>query len=86
MRDHDTPRLGDRLISDFTTSDLRGVSTPIRNDGAETARRFMQRIGAVARWVEAKGSKYHNSAGDALNTMSPRNSDPQRQQKALHHW
>ena len=63
------PRIGARLVSQVTTTDVLEVLTPIWHDKPTTARRVRQRIGAVMKWAVALGLRPDNPAGEALGQV-----------------
>ena len=59
------PRLGDRPVSEATSTDLLDVLTPIRHSKPGTARRARQRISAVMQWAVAMEFRTDNPGATA---------------------
>ena len=69
---HAFPILGDRPVDAITTGDVLGILAPIWSDRHETARRVLQRIGAVMKWSIAQGHRQDDPAHAAAAAL-PRN-------------
>ena len=79
------PRLGRKPVNQITTADVLAVLVPIWSTKRETARRVRQRIGAIMKWAVAEGYREDNPAGDAIGAALPKNTTPQKHQRALPH-
>ena len=53
-------------MSEVTTADVLAILTPLWHDKPGTARRVLQRIGAVMKWAVARGYRPDNPTADAL--------------------
>ena len=69
---HASPILGDKPVDAITTGDVLAVLAPIWSDRHETARRVLQRIGAVMKWSIAQGHRQDDPAHAAAAAL-PRN-------------
>ena len=85
LRDYAMKRIGDRRVSDITTSDVMAVLIPIWNTKRETARRVRQRIGAVMKWAVAQGYREDNPAGEAIGAALPKNGTTKKHFQAVPH-
>ena len=79
------PRIGDKLVSGVTTTDVLAVLTPIWTAKPSTAKKVRQRIGAVMQWGVAKGYRTDNPAGEAITAALPKNGNGHRHHKAVPH-
>jgi integrase len=66
LRQHAYPKIGDRLVSDITMSDVLDVLTPIWVEKAETARRVRQRIRVVLEYARVAGHRDGINPADAV--------------------
>ena len=85
LRDYAMKRIGDRRVSDITTSDVMAVLIPIWNTKRETTRRVRQRIGAVMKWAIAEGYREDNPAGEAIGAALPKNSTTKKHFQVVPH-
>ena len=83
LRLHAFPYIGEKLISEITSSDLLPVLTPIWHAKPETARRVRQRISAVMKWAVAMQHRSDNPAGDTLLEALGRQQDIVRHMPAI---
>ena len=83
LRDYAGP-LMDRPVDQIDAAAVLTVISPIWNSKRETARRVLQRIGAVLRWAVAGG---HRDATpiEAVRAALPKNGNTRRHHKALPH-
>ena len=85
LRDHAFPRLGDTSVDRVTSADIMAVLQPIWTDKHVAARKVLQRVRAVMRWVIAQGYRSDNPAGDAITAALPRRPVPVKHRRALPH-
>ena len=85
LRDYAFPRIGDKLVSGVTTTDVLAVLTPIWTAKPSTAKKVRQRIGAVMQWGVAKGYRTDNPAGEAITAALPKNGNGHKHHKAVPH-
>ena len=83
LRDYAGP-LMDRPVSDIDAGAVLTVLSPIWNTKRETARRVLQRIGAVLRWAVAGGHR-DSTPIEAVRAALPKNGAKQRHHRALPH-
>ena len=76
--------LMDRPVSDITAHDVLAVVGPVWNDKRETARRVLQRIGAVLRWAVAGGHR-ESTPIEAVRAALPKNGVHRKHHRALPH-
>ncbi|MCY4453733.1 MAG: tyrosine-type recombinase/integrase [Immundisolibacterales bacterium] len=83
LRDYAGPLMTKR-VSAITAHDVLAVVGPIWNDKRETARRVLQRIGAVLKWAVAGG---HRDATpiEAVRAALPKNGAKRKHHRALPH-
>ena len=77
------PKIGNKLVSEITTSDVMGVLTPIWLSKPETARKLRQRLGMIMKWAVAEGHRESNPAGDAVGAALPKPTQQVEHQPAL---
>lgn len=78
------PLIGQRKVSEVTSSDVLAVLTPIWTTIPETARRVRQRIGMVMKWAVAQGWRLDNPA-EAITRALPKVSGVKEHRAALSH-
>ena len=76
--------LMDKRVSAVTAHDVLAVVGPIWNDRRETARRVLQRVGAVLKWAVAGGHR-DSTPIEAVRAALPKNGHKQRHHRALPH-
>ena len=76
--------LTDKRVSDITAHDVLAVVGPVWNDKRETARRVLQRIGAVLRWAVAGGHRADTPI-EAVRAALPKNGVHRAHHRALPH-
>lgn len=72
LRQHAYPKIGHRLVSDITMSDVLDVLAPIWVDKAETARRVRQRIRVVLEYTRVAGHRDGINPADAVGAALQR--------------
>ena len=77
------PVIGERPVSEVTSSHVMAILQPIWNDKRETARRVKQRISAICRWAIAQGYRTDDPAGIVIDAALPRNGVERRHMPAL---
>ena len=77
------PTLGDKLVSEITSSDAMSVLTPIWLAKPETGRKVRERIGVVMKWSIAQGYRTDNPAGDAITAALPKTAQRVQHHRAL---
>ena len=83
LRDYAGP-LMDRPVSEIDAGAVLAVLAPIWNEKRETARRVLQRIGAVLKWAVAGGHRADTPI-EAVRATLPKNGNHQRHHRALPH-
>ena len=68
---HVPPRLGTKRIDEITALEIMGVLLPIWSIKTKTARRVLQRIGAIMKWAVAEGYRKDNPV-DAVRAKLPK--------------
>ena len=76
--------LVEKPVSDITAHDVLAVVDPVWNDKRETARRVLQRIGAVLRWAVAGGHR-PDTPIEAVRAALPKNGVQRAHHRALPH-
>lgn len=77
------PMLGNKAVSEITTSDIMAVLSPIWLSKKETARKLRQRLGMVMKWAVAQGYREDNPAGEAIGAALPKPTQQVEHQRAL---
>ena len=72
LRDYAYPHLADKGIDTVTTADVMAVLSPWWTRKHATARKVLQRIGAVMKWAIAQGYRKDNPAGEAVIAALPK--------------
>ena len=85
LRDYAMPRLGNKRVSEITSSDVLSVLVPIWHSRPETARRVRRRISAIMKWAIAEGHRDSNPAGEAIAAALPRHNVAKEHHQALPH-
>ena len=79
------PKLGPKLVTDITSSDILSVLTPIWIEKPETASRVRQRMETVLDWAVAQGYRTDNPAARSIAKVLPRTPRTKQHFAALHY-
>ena len=82
LRTYVFPVIGEKKISEISTSDIMAVLTPFWTVKPETARRVRQRIGIVMKWAVAQGYRDYDPAQNVKEAL-PKQNTVQNHRKAL---
>ena len=75
------PTLGAKRIDEITSLEVMGVLLPIWATKTATARRALQRVGAIMKWAVAEGYREDNPVDD-IRAVLPRQGDRYRRPRA----
>ena len=79
--DYAMPTLGAQRIHEITAIDVMGVLLPIWATKTETARRVLQRIGAIMKWAVAEGYREDNVV-NVIRPVLPKHAGSYRRERA----
>ncbi len=82
LRDYAMPKLGRKLVTDISSSDLLSVVVPIWNEMRPTATKVKRRIGAIMKWAIAEGYRLDNPV-DSIGAALPKSGGSGGHFKAL---
>ena len=77
------PRIGDRMISNISSSDVLGILLPIWAEKRVTAMKVRQYTSAIMKWAVVEGHREDDPAGDTISAALPRGGATVRHQPAL---
>ena len=77
------PRIGDRMISDISSSDVLAILLPIWAEKRVTAMKVRQYTSAIMKWAVVEGHREDDPAGDTISAALPRGGATVRHQPAL---
>ena len=77
---HVFPHIGDRLVTELTTSDLESLLKPIMRTQLPTSETVRYLLGIIMQWVYVSGLRPDNPAGERLSAGLPHT-----QRKKVHH-